>query len=101
MTSTESQAGDKVNALTGVVASKSGAQTVSVIVNRLVKHPTYGRYMRRRTRLAVHDPDNAAGVGDLVGIVACRRISKTKSWRLVKMVRKAVGIVHTGAQEGS
>ncbi len=101
MTSTESQAGDKAQALTGVVASKSGAQTVSVIVNRLVKHPAYGRYMRRRTRLAVHDPGNVSGVGDLVEIVKSRRISKTKSWRLVKVVRKAVGIVHTGVQEGS
>jgi small subunit ribosomal protein S17 len=91
----------RTQALTGVVASKSGSNTISVVIGRLVKHPTYGKFLRRRTRLAVHDPSNAAGVGDLVEIVPCRRISKTKSWRLVKVVRKAVEAVETAAQEGS
>jgi small subunit ribosomal protein S17 len=89
MTIADRQSGGKRQILRGVVASKSGVSTVSVVIDTLAKHPAYGKYMRRRTRLAVHDPGNAAGVGDLVEVVPCRRISKTKSWRLVGVVRKA------------
>lgn len=75
--------------LTGVVCSAGGDKTVRVDVNRLVKHPRYGKYMRRRTRVAVHDPQNQAAPGDLVEILPCRPISKSKSWRLVRVVRAA------------
>jgi small subunit ribosomal protein S17 len=71
----------------GLVVSKSADKTVIVAMNRLAKHPRYGKFVRRRTRLAVHDPENRAGEGDLVEITPCRRISKTKSWRLVRVVR--------------
>ena len=71
----------------GVVNSTSGDKTVLVIFNTLVKHPQYGKYVRRRTKLSVHDPSNAASPGDLVEVVPCRRISKSKSWRLVRVVR--------------
>jgi len=76
---------------TGVVSSAGGDKTVRVVVNALVKHPKYGKYMRRRTKLAVHDPQNAAHPGDQVEIVPCRRISKHKSWRLVRIVRRGSG----------
>ena len=74
-------------ALTGTVGSISGRKTILVIVSNLVKHPIYGKFIGRRTKLSVHDPENAAIVGDVVEIVPCRRVSKSKSWRLVRIVR--------------
>ncbi len=74
-------------ALVGTVRSISGTKTINVVVGRLVKHPMYGKYVRRRGKLAVHDPRGLAAVGDLVEIVPCRRLSKTKSWRLVRVTR--------------
>lgn len=73
-----------------VVIGKSGDKTVKVQIDFLARHPKYGKFMRRRTRLAVHDPGNIAGVGDLVEITECRPISKNKSWRLMNVVQKAV-----------
>ncbi|MCE5327835.1 MAG: 30S ribosomal protein S17 [Planctomycetaceae bacterium] len=74
---------------TGKVRTISGKQTISVILEMMVRHPVYGKYVRRRTKLAVHDPANAAKVGDTVEIVPCRRLSKTKSWRLVRVISSA------------
>lgn len=76
--------------LAGVVIGKSGQKTVKVAVDYMVKHPKYGKYLRRRTRLAVHDELNQAGVDDKVEITESRPYSKTKSWRLVKVLEKAV-----------
>ena len=73
-----------------VVVSKSGDKSIVCQVDYKVKHPRYGKYVRRRTKLGVHDPNNQAGVGDRVVISECRPISKTKSWRLVKVLEKAV-----------
>jgi small subunit ribosomal protein S17 len=73
-----------------VVISKSGDKSIKVQIDYRVKHPVYGKYVRRRTRLGVHDPKNQAGIGDLVEIVECRPISKTKSWRLVKVLQKGI-----------
>ena len=73
----------------GTVVSASGDKTIQVEVQNLVKHPMYGKYMRRRTKLAVHDPANAAGVGDTVEIISCRRLSKSKNHRLTRVVRTA------------
>ncbi|MFI4913033.1 MAG: 30S ribosomal protein S17 [Sedimentisphaeraceae bacterium JB056] len=74
----------------GKVVSRSGDKSIRVQIEYLVKHPMYGKYIRRRTKFGVHDPNNIAQVGDTVDIVECRPISKTKSWRLVKIVEKAV-----------
>jgi small subunit ribosomal protein S17 len=74
----------------GVVVSKSGDKSVRVQIDYTVKHPMYGKYMKRRTKLGVHDPENAAGIGDTVDITECRPISKSKSWRLVKVVAKGI-----------
>jgi len=71
----------------GVVTSKSADKTIRVDINVLAKHEQYGKYLRRRTRLAVHDPANEAREGDTVEIAPCRRLSKTKNWRLVRVVR--------------
>jgi small subunit ribosomal protein S17 len=70
----------------GVVTSDKGDKTIVVICNRLTKHPKYGKYLRRRTKLHVHDEKNEAKVGDMVQVSACRPMSKTKSWRLVKVL---------------
>jgi small subunit ribosomal protein S17 len=74
----------------GMVVSKSGDKSVVVQIDYTMKHPYYGKYIRRRTKLAVHDPANAAGVGDVVEITPCRPISKRKSWRLMNILQKAV-----------
>lgn len=74
----------------GVVASRSGDKSIKVLIEFKVKHPKYGKYINKRTKLGVHDEKNEAGVGDLVQISECRPISKSKSWRLVKVLEKAV-----------
>jgi len=74
----------------GVVISRSGDKSIRVVIDYLVKHPKYGKYIKRSTRLGVHDERNEAGVGDKVEIMECRPMSKTKSWRLVRVVAKAV-----------
>lgn len=71
----------------GVVASDQADKTIKVVVNYLAKHPKYGKYLRRRTTLHAHDPKNEARRGDTVELMACRPISKTKTWRLVRVVR--------------
>ncbi len=73
-----------------VVTSKRGDKSITVRIDYLVKHPMYGKYIRRSTKLGVHDPKNTAGVGDIVNIAQCRPVSKMISWRLVNIVSKAV-----------
>jgi len=80
----------KLKTKTGVVASKSGNKSIKVVIKYKVKHPKYGKYVRRETRLIAHDEHNQAGAGDTVEITECRPLSKTKSWRLLKVVEKAI-----------
>ena len=75
----------------GMVSSTHGDKTIHVVVDNLVRHERYGKYIRRRTKLAVHDPENTAKIGDIVEIVPCRRMSKSKAWRLIRVVRAGVG----------
>lgn len=77
--------------LTGVVTSNSGNKSIRVTIEYKVKHPKYGKYVRRRTKVGVHDELNVSGVGDLVEISECRPYSKNKSWRVVRVVQKAIG----------
>ena len=79
----------KLKTLSGVVISNSGNKSVKVVINYKVKHPKYNKYVRRRTKLAVHDERNQSGVGDLIEIAECRPRSKTKSWRLLRVLQKA------------
>jgi small subunit ribosomal protein S17 len=79
----------KSKALTGVVISNSGKKSRRIAVDFVVKHPKYGKYLRRQSRLAVHDELDQSGVGDLVEVVECRPYSKTKSWRVVRVLQKA------------
>jgi len=76
--------------LTGIVAKNSGNKSISVTIDYKVKHPKYGKYVRRRTKVAVHDEQNLGAVGDLVSIAECRPYSKRKSWRLVRVLQKAI-----------
>ncbi len=82
----------KLKTLTGVVVSNSGDKSVRVTIDFKVKHPKYGKYIKRRTKIGVHDEYNQSGVGDLVEITECRPRSKTKSWRLVRVVQRAVEV---------
>jgi len=84
---TQTGRGPLVGTLNGVVTSDKRDKTCSVEVKYSIKHPKYGKYLRRSTRYQVHDQDNAAKLGDTVEIVCCRPISKTKTWRLVKIVK--------------
>jgi len=79
----------KLKTLTGVVISNSGDKSVKVAFEYKVKHPRYGKYVKRRMKIGVHDEQNQSAVGDLVEIAECRPHSKTKSWRLLKVVEKA------------
>ena len=76
----------------GVVDSISGEKTVRVVVNALVKHPLYSKYIRRRTRLLVHDARQEAKAGDTVEVGPCRPISKRKAWRLVRVLKRAANV---------
>jgi small subunit ribosomal protein S17 len=75
--------------LTGKVVSNKMDKTVSVYIERKVKHPLYGKYLRRSTRIMVHDEDNTCNEGDVVSIAECQPLSKNKSWRLVEVVERA------------
>ncbi len=74
---------------TGRVVSNKMDKSVTVKIERLVKHPMYGKYIRRSSKLHVHDESNQCNEGDLVTIRQCRPISKTKAWTLVEIVEKA------------
>jgi small subunit ribosomal protein S17 len=65
-------------------------KTATVMVERREKHPLYGKYIRRSTKLHVHDEGNTCRIGDWVAIAECRPISKTKAWRLVEVLEKSV-----------
>jgi small subunit ribosomal protein S17 len=79
----------KLKTLTGVVVSNSGNKSVKIVLDYKVRHPKYGKYIKRRTKIGVHDEHNQSGVGDVIEVAECRPRSKTKSWRLVKVVKKA------------
>ncbi|NOX92860.1 MAG: 30S ribosomal protein S17 [Gammaproteobacteria bacterium] len=73
----------------GRVISNKMDRTITVLVERRVKHPLYGKYIRRSTKLHVHDEENACNEGDEVTIRECRPVSRTKSWKLVEIVKRA------------
>jgi small subunit ribosomal protein S17 len=79
----------KLKTLTGVVVSNSGNKSVKIVLDYKVRHPKYGKFIKRRTKIGVHDEHNQSAVGDVIEIAECRPRSKTKSWRLVKVVKKA------------
>lgn len=87
----EAQPAEKVlRTLIGRVVSNKMDKTATVLVERRVKHPMYGKFIKRSTKLHVHDEDNTCQEGDTVMIEQCRPLSKTKSWRLHKVMSHAV-----------
>jgi small subunit ribosomal protein S17 len=70
----------------GRVVSNKMNKSVTVAIERLVRHPVYGKFIRRTTKVMAHDEDNACREGDRVAIVECRPISKSKSWRVVEVL---------------
>ena len=75
--------------LTGRVVSSKMQKTIAVEIERLVRHPAYGKYIRRTTKLLAHDENGACREGDVVTITPCRPVSRHKSWRLLEVVQKA------------
>ena len=73
---------------TGLVVSSKRDKTITVMVERKVKHPLYKKILRRSSKLQAHDQDNACNEGDLVTIQECKPLSKTKSWELLKVEKK-------------
>lgn len=92
MAASENKAEKSQRTLTGSVTSDSMDKTVTVMIERRIKHPVYGKYITRSTKLHVHDEDNECGKGDVVVIEQCRPISKTKSWNLVEVVEKSTAV---------
>lgn len=75
--------------VTGRVVSDKMDKTITVLVERKVAHPIYGKYVKRSTKLHAHDEGNECNMGDTVSIEECRPLSKNKSWRLVKVLERA------------
>ncbi|HTK68668.1 MAG TPA: 30S ribosomal protein S17 [Candidatus Eisenbacteria bacterium] len=74
--------------MTGTVVSDKMQKTIVVSIERLVKHATYGKYVRRRNKFKVHDEKNEAKVGDIVRFMETRPVSKDKRWRLLDFVQR-------------
>ncbi len=86
---TEATETKKLRTLTGRVVSDRMQKTIAVEIERLVKHPKYGKYIRRTTKLLAHDENDECRQGDVVTIAPCRPLSRRKAWRLVQIVRRA------------
>ena len=85
----QAQAPTTTRTLVGQVVSDKMDKTMTVLVERRVKHPLYKKYIRRSTKLHAHDEENTCRVGDLVSIEPCRPMSKSKSWRLHEILERA------------
>ncbi|MDP2388336.1 MAG: 30S ribosomal protein S17 [Bacteroidota bacterium] len=73
----------------GTVTSNKMEKSIVVIVERKVKHPKYGKFVKKSTKFVAHDEKNECGIGDTVKIMETRPVSKTKCWRLVEVIEKA------------
>lgn len=78
-----------VRTVSGRVVSNKMDKTITVLLERRVKHPLYGKFISRSTKIHAHDETNQCNEGDLVMVEQCRPLSKSKSWRLVKIVNQA------------
>jgi len=79
----------KIRVVVGTVVSNKMDKSIVVAIERKVKHPIYGKFIKRTTKLHAHDETNQCNEGDLVSIKECRPLSKTKSWTLVEVLEKA------------
>lgn len=80
---------DKIRTQQGRVLSNKMDKSITVAIERKVKHPLYGKFLKRTTKIHAHDEQNQCNAGDIVTIRECRPLSKTKSWTLVEVVSKA------------
>lgn len=83
------QAKKIVRTLSGIVVSDKMHKSIVVLVERRVKHPKYGKFVKRSSKMHVHDENNVCHIGDQVVIKECKPISKTKAWQLVEVTQKA------------
>ena len=81
-------AGRRTRTVTGRVVSNKMDKTITVLIERRVRHPVYGKYLTRSSRVHAHDADNRCAIGDLVTVAQTRPISKSKSWALIEVVEK-------------
>lgn len=81
-----SEQASKTRMVTGRVVSNKMDKTITVLVERKVAHPLYGKYIKRSTKLHAHDEENLCREGDVVRIAECRPLSRTKAWRLVEVL---------------
>ncbi|MCX7075052.1 MAG: 30S ribosomal protein S17 [Methylococcales bacterium] len=79
----------KVRTITGKVVSNKMDKTITVLVERVVKHPVYGKYIKRSTKMMAHDEQNTCQEGDVVAITSCRPMSKNKTFKLVRVLEPA------------
>jgi small subunit ribosomal protein S17 len=77
-----------IRTISGVVTSNKGDKTITVKVTRQVKHPLYGKVIKRSTNFHAHDENNACSEGDVVSLVSCRPVSKSKTWKLHEIIEK-------------
>ena len=82
----------RTRVLQGRVVSNKMDKTITVLVERRVKHPVYGKYMTRSSKIHAHDEDNQCGIGDTVTVAESRPISKSKTWRLLEIVESATPV---------
>ncbi|HHN77955.1 MAG TPA: 30S ribosomal protein S17 [Phycisphaerales bacterium] len=88
MTNSNANSGGEIKGVkVGVVDSDARDKTRRVVIAYRAKHPKYGKYVSKRTRLHVHDENNESKVGDMVEIIQCRPMSKTKAWKLLRVVK--------------
>jgi small subunit ribosomal protein S17 len=80
---------EQLRTIVGRVVSNKMDKTVSVLVERIIKHPVYGKYIKRSTKLLAHDENNQCQEGDLVAITSCRPMSKRKSFRMVEIIESS------------
>ncbi len=85
----QAEAAKPARTLTGQVVSNKMNKTIAVEIERVLRHPTYGKYIRRTTKLLAHDENGEAREGDTVKIAPCRPLSRRKAWRLVAVLERA------------
>jgi small subunit ribosomal protein S17 len=79
----------KLRTVVGRVVSSKMDKSATVAVERVERHPVYGKFIRRTSKVTIHDANNECGAGDKVSIAECRPIAKNKSWRLINIIEKA------------
>jgi small subunit ribosomal protein S17 len=83
---------NRTRTATGKVVSNKMDKTITVLIERRVKHPVYGKYITRSSKIHAHDEQNTCGVGDTVTVTQCRPLSKSKTWKLLEVVESATQV---------